>query len=221
MSRALGSGPLGIFGGTFDPVHNGHVAVAKLAADHLGARCALLIPGGDPPHRGAPRASGAHRAAMLRLAFADDTRFAVDEREIHRDGPSYTVETLAALRAELGVQVPMVLLLGRDAAAGLPRWHQPERLPSLCHLLVVARPGGEIDAVGPESLGWRRLSTAHEFGVSPAGGWFDLEETVSDASSTAARAAMEAGVVTGDGLLPPSVAEYISRCHLYRADRLF
>jgi nicotinate-nucleotide adenylyltransferase len=208
--------PLLVFGGTFDPVHEGHVAVARFAAAALGARCALLIPGGDPPHRGAPTAGGHHRAAMLRLAFADDPRFAVDERELRRDGPSYSVDTLAELRAELGPQQPVVLLLGRDAAAGLPRWHQPERLPALCHLLVVARPGGEIDRSGPLSLGWRPAAAPHALGELPAGCWLGLAQTVSAASATAVRAQLGSVVPADAALLPPAVADYIARHRLYR-----
>lgn len=209
--------PLLVFGGTFDPVHDGHVAVARFAADVLGARCALLIPGGDPPHRGAPTAAGHHRAAMLRLAFAVDPRFAVDERELRRDGPSYSVDTVAELRAELGPQQPLVLLLGRDAAAGLPRWHQPERLPALCHLLVVARPGGEIDHEGPLSLGWRQAAGPHALGEQPAGCWLGLAQTVSAASATEVRAQLgNAAPADAAALLPAAVADYIARHGLYR-----
>ena len=208
--------PLLVFGGTFDPVHAGHVAVATFAANAIGARCALLIPGGDPPHRGAPGASGAHRAAMLRLAFADDPRFAVDERELRRGGPSYTVDTVAELRAELGPSQPIVLLLGRDAAAGLPRWHQPERLPGLCHLLVVARPGGEIDQSGPRCLGWRPAAGPHALGEQPAGCWLGLAQTVSAASATEVRAQLGGAMPADAALLPGAVADYIARHGLYR-----
>lgn len=210
--------PLLVFGGTFDPVHEGHVAVAHFAADTLQTRCALLIPGGDPPHRDAPTAGGRHRAAMLRLAFAGDPRFAVDERELHRDGPSYSVDTLAELRAEVGPQQPVVLLLGRDAAAGLPRWLRPERLPALCHLLVVARPGGEIDRSEPLSLGWRPAAGPHALGEQPAGCWLGLAQTVSAASATAVRAQLGGTMPQDAALLPAAVADYIARHGLYRGD---
>ena len=98
--------PLLVYGGTFDPVHRGHVAVANAAADVTGATRVLLIPCGDPPHRDKPMASGALRAELLRLAFADDPRFVVDERELARAGPSYMVDTLADIRAELGSTAP-------------------------------------------------------------------------------------------------------------------
>jgi nicotinate-nucleotide adenylyltransferase len=207
--------PVLLFGGTFDPVHDGHVAIACCAAEALAAARVLLLPGGDPPHRGTPRAAGWQRAAMLRLAFAGDPRFVVDERELQRAGPSYSVDTVAALRAEQGAAQPLVFLLGRDAAAGLPRWHQPERLPGLCHLLVVARPGGEIDAAGPEALGWRALADCQGFGRAPAGGWCGLARSLSTVSSTAVRAALAAGR-TDDAGLPPAVARYIQAQGLYR-----
>lgn len=210
--------PLLVFGGTFDPVHAGHVAVAQRAADTIAARCALLVPGGDPPHRGAPRANGHHRAAMLRLAFAGDPRFAVDERELHRDGPSYTVDTLESLRADCGAEQPIVLLLGRDAAAGLPRWHRPERLPQLCHLLVAARPGGEIDPAIPAALGWRPVPSAQAFGETPCGGWLGIPEPVSTASSTAVRAALQDDADAA-ATLAPAVRDYIRTHQLYREGR--
>jgi nicotinate-nucleotide adenylyltransferase len=199
--------PLLIYGGTFDPVHVGHVAIAGAAADALGIRCGLLIPAGDPPHRAAPRAPGLLRAEMLRRAFAGDPRFRVDERELRRSAPSWTVDTLADLRAELGCEQPLVLLLGADAFLGLPSWSRWQQLAGLAHFAVFARPGVDLDPAGPS---WPAGIPAPA--VDPAtlrdaaaGRCVVLPAPVSSASSTAIRAAFARGEREPPGL-PPSVA---------------
>jgi len=205
--------PLLVYGGTFDPVHEGHVAIAQAAADALDARCALLIPCGDPPHRQRPRAPGPARAQMLRLAFAVDPRFAVDERELRRSGPSYTVDTLSELRRELGPDLPIVLLLGVDAANGLPSWHQPQRLPALAHLLVVARPNIALDAK-VYALGWQAAADVAALRRTPAGALLHRPLPLSSASSTTIRAALARGATPAG--LPPAVAEWLQGHPYYR-----
>lgn len=133
-------GPLGLFGGTFDPVHLGHLRLAEEAREALGLASVRWIPAGQPPHRGAPRLSGAHRLAMVRLAVAGNPAFQVDGAEVESPGPSYTVTTLERLRRELGPEQPLVLLLGADAFAGLPGWHRWQALLGLAHLVVLHRP---------------------------------------------------------------------------------
>lgn len=206
--------PVLVYGGTFDPVHGGHVRVAQAAADAVGAGRILLIPAGDPPHRGAPRVAGALRAQMLRLAFAGDPRCEVDERELQRQGPSYTIDTLRELRAELGAETPLVLLLGRDAANGLPSWHEPRALPALAHLLVVARPGANADEHIAIELGWRHADHAEDLRVLPAGRVYSLPQPLSAASSTAVRAILQGG--TGEAQVPAAVQAFIEAHRLYR-----
>jgi len=207
------SAPLLVYGGTFDPVHAGHVAVARAAADVLGVERALLIPCGDPPHRQAPQAPGALRARMLRLAFAEDPRFVVDERELQRHGPSYTVDTLSELRHQYGPNLPLVLLLGVDAANGLPSWRDPRRLAELCHLFVVERPGVCLgDAV--YALGWQATDDVDVLRISPAGALLHRPIAVSGASSTAIRTALARGVTPPE--LPPAVAAWLRDRPLYR-----
>ncbi len=182
-----------VYGGTFDPVHRGHVAVAHAALAQSGAERMLLLPCGDPPHRDAPRAPGALRAELLRLAFADDPRFRIDERELRRAGPSYMVDTLASLRAELGPAAPLALLLGQDAAQGLAGWHRWRDLPALAHLLLAPRPGGDPGL--PEAVlnGWQSAAAAAALHQHPAGLYWILPQAVSDASATRSREAMARG----------------------------
>jgi nicotinate-nucleotide adenylyltransferase len=202
--------PLLVYGGTFDPVHEGHVAIATGAADALGIRCGLLIPAGDPPHRSAPQAPGPLRAAMLRRAFARDARFCVDERELRRAAPSYTVDTLLELRAELGTEVPLVLLLGADAFLGLPTWSRWQRLAGLAHLAVFARPGIALDPSAPT---WPAgiappVGDPARLREATAGHCVILPAPVSTASSTAIRAAFARGEAAPAGL-PPAVSSLL------------
>ncbi len=138
---------IGIFGGTFDPVHNGHLQVAQALIEALPFDELRLLPCGQPIHRAPPQASAEDRVAMLQLAVAGISSVSIDEHEVRREGPSYMVGTLAALRAEMG-DTPLVLIVGWDAFVGLPRWHRWQRLIELAHLLVVQRPGSVIPPCG-------------------------------------------------------------------------
>ena len=132
--------PLAILGGTFDPVHLGHLRAALEAAEALDAEV-RLVPAKLPPHRPQPVASASQRVALLRAALAGQERLALDTRELDRDGPSFTLDTLADLRREIGPQRPLLLLLGADAFAGLPTWHRWRDLSGHAHLVVLTRPG--------------------------------------------------------------------------------
>lgn len=195
-----------VYGGTFDPVHVGHVAVARAAVDASGSRRVLLIPCGDPPHRSAPLAPGELRAELLRLAFAGDSRFVVDERELRRAGPSYMVDTLADLRSELGESQPIALLLGQDAARGLPSWHAWPQLPTLAHLLLVPRPGGSGSAGAEVEAAWPAVTAVTALLDTPAGRRWTLPHPLSDASSTRSRRALAGGNLDAADL-PEAVRE--------------
>jgi nicotinate-nucleotide adenylyltransferase len=134
--------PLALFGGTFDPVHLGHLSVAWEAAELLDAEVRLM-PAHVPPHRPAPTASAAQRVAMLQAALQGQRRLTLDTRELRREGPSYTIDTLRELRAEQGER-PLVLLLGADAFAGLPSWHGWRELFEYAHIGVLNRPGIDV-----------------------------------------------------------------------------
>jgi nicotinate-nucleotide adenylyltransferase len=136
-----GTGALGIFGGTFDPIHYGHLRLAETAREALGLEGVRLIPAGQPPHRATPGASGAHRLAMARLAAADNPAFEVDPAEVEAAQASFTILTLERLRATLGTDRPLVLLLGVDAFLGLPTWRRWTELFDLAHVAVANRPG--------------------------------------------------------------------------------
>lgn len=185
--------PLAIFGGTFDPVHLGHLSVAWEAAELLDADVRLL-PAHVPPHRPAPTAGAAQRVAMLRAALRDQTRLSLDTRELERSGPSYTIDTLVELRAEQGAR-PLVLLLGADAFAGLPSWHRWRELFGLAHIGVLSRPGVApllADELEHEVAG-RRVAGAADLRRSPAGKVIELTVTPLEISATRIRQLLAAG----------------------------
>ena len=213
--------PLGILGGTFDPIHYGHLELAREVKDAAGLSEVRLIPAGDPPHRGAPVASALHRLAMVELAVADYRGFVVDAREIQRPGRSYSVLTLTELRAQYPA-APLALIVGADAFVGLPTWHQWQRLFELAHLIVVGRPGTPFDEPLPPALAqeWtnRLVATPAELRAAVAGSITRVAITPRPISATAIRAALDRGDTgTVRGLLPPAVLAYIDRNRLYRS----
>lgn len=214
------------YGGTFDPVHNGHLAVARAARDALHAQASVqvfLLPAADPPHKGPTHADAQQRARMLDLAIAGETGLKVDRRELYRDGPSYTIDTLLELRAELGNEVPIAWLIGGDSLNQLHTWHRWRELFEHAHILAVQRPGSHID---PETLSrtapqveaevaqrWRTLDGLQ---ASPAGGLAVLPlQELRPESSTELRRRIASGDGDWRGWVPPSVAGYIDRHHLY------
>jgi nicotinate-nucleotide adenylyltransferase len=138
-------GSIGIFGGTFDPIHVAHLAVAEAAAETLGLECVLFVPAGQPPHKlGVPISPAAERLAMVRLAIEGNDRFGVDPLEIERAGPSYTVDTLeavAARRAADGLDADLALIVSVEAYRQLPTWRDPARIVELARLVVAPREG--------------------------------------------------------------------------------
>ena len=133
---------IGIYGGTFDPVHFGHLRTAVEVYEAVGLDELRFIPCHIPPHREKPGASAAQRLAMLEAAIQDcDSRFLIDTRELQRPGASYMVDTLSSIRVEVGDDVPVILIVGQDAFLGLHRWHQWQRLFTLAHIVVMQRPG--------------------------------------------------------------------------------
>ncbi len=137
---------IGILGGTFDPVHFGHLRLALEAKEALALQEVRFIPVAAPPHRAPPVATFEARCTMLKLALADTPGFVLDAIEATLPAPSYTVQTLTALRASLGADPPLALLMGADAFADLTSWHQWKRLLELAHLVVATRPGTELRA---------------------------------------------------------------------------
>ena len=206
---------IGIFGGTFDPVHYGHCRSALELCQQLDLDELRFVPCGQPPHRSMPQASAEQRLAMLQLAIAGQPEFSIDERELQRDGPSYMVDTLAAIRSEEG-DTPLCLIMGSDAFAGLAGWHHWRRLFELAHLVVAHRPGKELHPEG-ELLQWyqrARCKDATALRASPAGCILPCPVTQLEISSSGIRAALAQG---GDirYLLPDDVRSYMRHQRLY------
>jgi len=136
---------VGVIGGTFDPVHLGHLLIAQEASDRLQLDHVLFVPAGAPPHKLGSRISDAeNRLAMVKLAITDNARFLVSRIDIDRQGPNYTVDTIRLLREEWGLGTEIYFLIGTDSLIDLPGWYQPERLLRLCQVVAVCRPGYEV-----------------------------------------------------------------------------
>lgn len=211
--------PLGILGGTFDPVHNAHLRLAEEAMAQLRLGGVLWIPAGQPYHRTPPVAGAADRLAMVRLAVAGHPEYLIDEAEIGATEPSYTVPTLERLRCDHGDDRSLVLLMGADAFLGLAAWHRWRELFRLAHVGVVSRPGFVLDpaAMAPELAEQflrRRKSQFTALATAPAGAVFPFTMEAGTTSSTGVRAALKTG---GDvaALLPPPVLAYIRSHQLY------
>ena len=186
---------IGIFGGTFDPVHLGHLRPALDVFEALALEELRLIPLGQAVHRNPPRFSGERRLAMLRAAVAGQPGFVVDVRELEAQRPSYTVDTLESLRGELGDAVPLCLLMGRDAFAAFHTWREPERILQLAHLVVMERPGESLFLEEPlETLASGRITAEREdLAVAPAGRILFQPVTQLDISSTQIRQRLDEG----------------------------
>jgi nicotinate-nucleotide adenylyltransferase len=185
--------PLAIFGGTFDPVHLGHLSVAWEAAEMLDAEVRLL-PASVPPHRSAPIASSTERVAILRVALQGQSRLVLDTRELDRAGPSWTIDTLHELRAEQGDR-PLVLLLGADAFAGLTSWHRWRELFEVAHIGVLSRPGvsATLSSELEHEVVGRRVADVSALRALPAGNVIELAVTPLEISATRIRQLLAAG----------------------------
>ncbi len=199
------------YGGTFDPVHNGHIAVANFAQKTFDADI-YFIPSADPPHRQKPLATARQRADMLQIAMTQHPRFFLDVRELQRATPSYTVDTLRQLRAEIGDEIPLAWLIGADAFAQLHTWHEWERLLDLAHFIVAVRPGYSMQS--PDfSINERLSDSPDQLKTSPAGLVFSLQCPLRSESASAIRHAFAAGEAPFG--LNPAVQAYILEHGLY------
>lgn len=187
--------PIGIFGGTFDPVHFGHLRAAFELCELVGLGKVLFIPAADPPHRGPPLIDARTRLELVRAALEDEADFEVDDRELRRPGPSYTVLTLEELRAEWGPGQSLVLLLGMDAFLGLPGWHRWRELLALAHIAVAHRPGARPEFPGELAglVAAHGTPLADDLRQTPAGRILIHPGTQLDISSTDLRAALRGG----------------------------
>lgn len=206
---------IGIFGGTFDPVHYGHLRPLLEVSEALKLDEVRLIPCYIPPHRDTPAAAPEQRLAMLRLALDETPGFVVDERELLRGGPSYMVDTLQSLRDELG-ETPLCLILGMDAFGKLDRWHEWQRIIELAHIVVMDRPGSRSPAGAiAQLMGERQVKNCDELRQRAAGGLWIQPVTQLNIAATAIRALVAQGRDI-HFLVPEPVRHYIEENGLYQ-----
>ncbi|TFF38342.1 nicotinate-nucleotide adenylyltransferase [Pseudomonas sp. RIT623] len=217
MSEPVAVRRVGILGGTFDPVHIGHLRSALEVAEFMCLDELRLLPNARPPHRDAPQVSAQDRLAMVRGAVAGVGCLSVDDRELARDKPSYTIDTLESIRAELNRHDQLFLVLGWDAFCGLPSWHRWEELLQHCHILVLQRPDADVEP--PDEL--RNLLAARSESdptamSGPAGHISFVWQTPLAVSATQIRQLLASGK-SARFLVPDAVLAYIEAHDLYRA----
>lgn len=205
-----------VYGGTFDPIHNGHLAVAEAAQATFEADV-VFLPGADPPHRPPTSANAVQRAEMVELAIAGHPGFSCDRRELQRGGRSYSLISLREWRAEIGPRQPLAWLIGMDSFLGLSEWHAWRELFELCHFIVADRPGYGIHAMPAELAGVcepRWADVPELLAGSPAGRVFRLRMPLRGESATSVRAGFAGHGAMGEALADP-VSAYILRNRLY------
>ena len=201
---------IGILGGTFDPIHLGHLHIASQVTTRLGLQQLQFMPCAQPVHRERPCANAAQRCCMIELAIEDQPAFVLNTLELQRGGPSYSIDSLREIRRQNTQN--LVLILGADAFNGFADWKSPDEILELAHLVVCGRPGFEIDKA---IYGDHRVEAAGELASRRAGGILALTIDAIDCSSSRVRTALELGN-TPRQYLAAKVADYIDEHHLYR-----
>jgi len=207
--------PIGVFGGTFDPIHYGHLRTAFELLQMLHFAEVRFVPCGDPPHRGATFASAALRLEMVQLATKNEPNFVVDDRELQREGPSYSVDTLASIRTEFPDR-SVCLITGMDAFLGLPAWHRWDEILDFAHIVVAHRPGWQVPGDGALGalLGERRTRRADDLHERPQGNIYVHEVTQLEIASTDIRSLVSQGY-DPRYLMPDSVRDVIVESSCY------
>jgi nicotinate-nucleotide adenylyltransferase len=210
---------IGLFGGTFDPVHFGHLRVALDVVQHLRLEQLRLLPLAAAVHRRQPLASPEQRMAMLRAAIRDEPVLVADDRELIRGGPSYTVVTLGSFREELGSEAPLCLLVGADAFEGLPDWQRPLDILNLVHLVVMQRPGAPTarDAWLREQVEQRRTDDRAALRRQAGGLIYFQTVTQLDISATRIRRMLAQGK-SPRFLLPDAVLDLVQASGCYAGE---
>ncbi|MEE3650871.1 MULTISPECIES: nicotinate-nucleotide adenylyltransferase [unclassified Brenneria] len=206
------------FGGTFDPIHYGHLQPVSALAKIVGLNQIVLLPNNVPPHRPQPEASPQQRQRMVELAVEANPLFSVDDRELRRQQPSYTIDTLEALRAEQGNAALLAFIIGQDSLQTLHQWHRWQDILNVCHLLVCARPGYRSELATPALQQWLEAHLTQDTRAlhqRPHGLIFLADTPLVAISATEIRQRRQQGLDCGD-LLPPAVLRYINEHGLYR-----
>ena len=224
MTMDMGDNPqaqvlplIGIMGGTFDPIHFGHLRMAQELAEGLNLTEVRFIPSATPPHRDLPMTSAQQRADMVALAIADNPLFKLDTRELQREGYSYTIDTLQSLNEELQGQARLCLLMGLDAFAGITSWHRWQALLQFAHIVVATRPGTTLPVSHTALDEWSQqhaIACAQLLCRQAENGILKQEITALDISATQIREQFAEGK-TPRYLLPGKVLEYINQQALY------
>ncbi|MBT0728437.1 nicotinate-nucleotide adenylyltransferase [Rosenbergiella australiborealis] len=205
------------FGGTFDPIHNGHLNCARELATLLDIDNVTLLPNNVPPHRPQPEASARQRVELLKLAIHDDPLFSIDTRELERDTPSWTIDTLTLLRAEVGETTPLAFIIGQDSLLSINRWERWQEILDYCHLIVAQRPGYASQHSDSKVQAWitRHNANVPQLQQQPCGGIFLADTGLYTISATDIRRRLHHGL-SCQNLLPDSVIDYIATTGLYR-----
>lgn len=211
---------IGILGGTFNPIHFGHLRMAQELAEKLNLEQVRFIPAANPPHKDAPAISPQQRAEMVQLAIADNSSFVLDDRELHRSGASYTIDTLQSLRNELGTTTSITLLMGSDAFTKFDTWHRWQEIIHFCHIALVQRPklhghDGVLSKTLETFLHNHYSENPDDMHALPAGIITMRQVTALDISSTAIRQAIKSNDSVRY-LMPGNVIDYIKSNQLYR-----
>jgi nicotinate-nucleotide adenylyltransferase len=219
VDAVTGTAMIGILGGSFDPIHFGHLRAAVELRDMLGLREVRLVPCGQPPHRSGPVATARQRVEMLRLAIGDEPGFAIDEQELHRSGPSFTLYTVLATREEVKND-PICLIVGADQFVAFDTWHRWRELCDLAHIVVVYRPGwnlnGQLANRELAELVQERLTDRPgELSLARGGKLFFAQLSSMDIASSRIRGLIREGK-SARYLVPDAVLDYIQQQRLYR-----
>jgi nicotinate-nucleotide adenylyltransferase len=212
--------PIGLLGGSFDPIHAGHLALARAACTRLGLAQLLLIPAAQPWQKG-PITAAAHRARMVELAIADDPQLRIESCELERGGPSYTIDTLRELRTRFGPDVPLVLVLGADQMERFDTWHEWRSILQFAHLGVARRNDAVLvlsDLL--QTFYNEHWAPAAQIRTDPAGRIVEIEMAPHDASATEIRALLAAPATPASEarlarIVPAPVLDYIRAHRLY------
>ena len=214
---------IGLLGGTFNPIHFGHLRMAQELADTLNLAEIRFIPAANPPHKAAPTVAAQQRAEMVQLAIADNPLFKLDTRELNRQGASYTIDTLMSLRAELGENASLCLLMGSDAFTKLDSWHRWEALLNYCHIILVQRPNSITKKISEKLSDKMTIFLSEHYTengddlAEKTTGYIHMQQiTAQDISATYIREKLASGI-SAKYLVPDSVLAYIQQHQLYKA----